>query len=393
MLTEQDITLVKSTIPLLEEAGPAITEYFYQRMFKHNPELQDIFNMSNQHTGRQKVALFEAIAAYAKNIENLGALTSAVERIAHKHTSFNIQPDHYNIVGHHLLATLRELAPDAFTADIEQAWANAYQFLAQIFIGRENELYTKTAAATGGWSAKRQFRLISKKIESALVTSFVFSPIDNKPVINYQVGQYLGIEVQTPHSENLAIRQYSLSDKPNGQTYRISVKRELGENPGLVSNHLHDNVKEGDIVNLYAPAGDFYFVDNSTPVVLISAGVGVTPMQAMLEQLSEISYPHQVQYIHACENKEQHSFNARVKELSDKQQWQHITWYKELTEETKGIHQGLIDFTKLNLPVADGNFYMCGPLGFMAFAKKALVKLGISETRIHYEVFGPHASL
>ena len=133
MLTEKDISLVKSTIPLLEQAGSAITEYFYNRMFKHNPELKDIFNMSNQKTGKQKVALFEAIAAYAKNIENLAALTTAVERIAQKHTSFNIQPAHYQIVGHHLLATLRELAPDAFTTEIEEAWANAYQFLAQIY--------------------------------------------------------------------------------------------------------------------------------------------------------------------------------------------------------------------------------------------------------------------
>ena len=75
------IAIIKTTIPLLENAGSAMTTHFYQRLFVHNPELQDIFNMSNQHTGRQQVALFEAIAAYAKNIENLSALTTAVERM------------------------------------------------------------------------------------------------------------------------------------------------------------------------------------------------------------------------------------------------------------------------------------------------------------------------
>ena len=134
MLTDKHIAIIKTTIPLLENAGSAMTTHFYQRLFVHNPELQDIFNMSNQHTGRQQVALFEAIAAYAKNIENLSALTTAVERIAQKHTSFNIQAEHYAIVGQHLIETLRELAPEAFTSNVEEAWTSAYQFLAGIFI-------------------------------------------------------------------------------------------------------------------------------------------------------------------------------------------------------------------------------------------------------------------
>lgn len=103
------------------------------------------------------MALFEAIAAYAKNIENLAALTAAVERIAHKHTSFNIQPEHYQIVGHHLIETLRELAPDAFTQEVEEAWTAAYLFLAKVFIDREGELYLQRKQAVGGWANAREF--------------------------------------------------------------------------------------------------------------------------------------------------------------------------------------------------------------------------------------------
>ena len=95
MLTTEHINIVKSTIPLLESGGTAITEHFYKRLFTYNPELKDIFNMSNQETGRQKTALFEAILAYAKNIDNLAVLKHAVERITQKHTSFYIQPEHY----------------------------------------------------------------------------------------------------------------------------------------------------------------------------------------------------------------------------------------------------------------------------------------------------------
>ncbi|WOH38646.1 NO-inducible flavohemoprotein [Thalassotalea fonticola] len=393
MLTDAHITIIKSTIPLLENAGPELTSYFYKRMFSQNPELQDIFNMSNQHTGRQQVALFEAIAAYAKNIENLLVLTTAVERIANKHTSFNIQADHYAIVGHHLIETLRELAPEAFTSEVEEAWGSAYQFLAQIFIKREDEIYQTNANTTGGWTGKRAFKIIDKIIESKLVKSFILEPVDKQPVIDFTPGQYLGVEVIPTGSDYKEIRQYSLSDKPNGKTYRISVKRETIGVPGIVSNFLHDGIAIGDVINVNAPAGDFFFVDRAAPVVLLSAGVGITPMQSMLETLAQNNYQFPVHYLHACENEEQHSFNQRVQSLTADKNWQQTTWYRDEISENKNIEHGVMDFSSKSLPLSDGDFYLCGPIGFMQFAKQQLLTLGVCETRVHYEVFGPHASL
>jgi len=393
MLTDKHIDIIKSTIPLLENAGPALTGHFYQRLFSHNPELQDIFNMANQHSGRQQVALFEAIAAYAKNIENLAALTTAVERIAQKHTSFNIKAPHYAVVGHHLIETLRELASEAFTADVEEAWTAAYQFLAQIFIDREAQLYQERADTLGGWRDARAFTVVDKQVESALVTSFVFMPVDDKPVIGFKPGQYLGIEVSDPKRKFKEIRQYSLSDKPNNATYRISVKREIGEAPGIVSNYLHDNVKIGDKLNLYAPAGDFFFTDRQAPVVLLSAGVGITPMQAMLETLAQQDYNNSVQYLHACENSEQHSFSLKTTKLINDNNWQQVIWYRDEKSEQAHIYHGMMDFTKVELPIEQGDFYLCGPIAFMQFVKQKLLGLGVAEANIHYEVFGPHADL
>jgi nitric oxide dioxygenase len=393
MLTDKHIDIIKSTIPLLENAGPALTGHFYQRLFSHNPELQDIFNMANQHSGRQQVALFEAIAAYAKNIENLAVLTTAVERIAQKHTSFNIKAPHYAIVGHHLIETLRELASEAFTADVEEAWTAAYQFLAQIFINREVELYQERAETLGGWRDARPFTVIEKVVESTLVTSFVFMPIDDKPVIGFKPGQYLGIEVSDPNSEFKEIRQYSLSSKANNQTYRISVKREMGDVPGIVSNYLHDEVHIGDSINLYAPAGDFFFTDRQAPVVLLSAGVGITPMQAMLETLAQKKYQHAVHYLHACENSKQHSFSSRTTTLINENNWQQDIWYRDEVTEQEHIHHGMMDFNKVDLPLKNGDFYLCGPIAFMQFAKQQLLTLGVPASNIHYEVFGPHADL
>ncbi len=274
MLSAQTIAIVKSTIPLLESAGVAITNHFYQRMFQVNPELKDIFNMTNQHSGRQQFALFSAIAAYAKNIDNLAVLTETVERVAHKHTSFFIQPEHYGIVGHHLIETLRELAPDAFTPEVEQAWIEAYGALATIFTGRERQLYNQTEQKPGGWYGPRRFKVKEKLSESELVSSFVLVPTDGEAVVDYQPGQYLGVKVKPAYSDYYEIRQYSLSDKPNGQSYRISVKRELGEVAGLVSNYLHNHIQVGDELDILPPAGDFFLQSAHLPTVLISAGVG-----------------------------------------------------------------------------------------------------------------------
>jgi len=391
MLNNQHIEVVKSTIPLLESAGPALTQHFYQRMFSHNPELKDIFNMTHQKTGRQSVALFEAVAAYAKNIENLEALTSAVERIAHKHTSFNIQAEHYQIVGHHLIETLRELATEAFTPEVEEAWTAAYLFLAQVFIDREGELYLQRKQAVGGWQNARGFVVKSKKAESELVTSFVLEPEDGGEVLDYQPGQYIGIELKPSQGDYNEIRQYSLSQKPNGNDYRISVKREIGEHKGLVSNFLHDEVNEGDRVSLYAPAGDFYYQEKQQPVVLISAGVGATPIQSMMQTLASQG-KKDVSVLYACNDQKQHTFKDETAQLVQQNNWKRFTWY---LNEASADFSGELDLNLVakELPLGSADFYLCGPVGFMESVVRQLEALGVDRDRIHYEVFGPHTYL
>jgi nitric oxide dioxygenase len=108
MLTDKTISIVKATAPILEEHGEALTRHFYKRMFARNPEVAPFFNRSNQHVGTQQKALAAAICAYAANIDNLEVLGGAVELIAQKHASLQIQPEHYPIVGENLLASIRE---------------------------------------------------------------------------------------------------------------------------------------------------------------------------------------------------------------------------------------------------------------------------------------------
>ncbi|WP_273858261.1 NO-inducible flavohemoprotein [Photobacterium sp. GSS17] len=394
MLSQQTIDIVKATAPVIAQTGPALTAHFYERMFRHNPELKDIFNMSNQRNGDQREALFNAICAYANNIENLAALLPAVEKIAHKHTSFLITAEQYAIVGQHLLGTIDEMLSPG--DDVLNAWGEAYGVLAEVFIQREEAIYQENETKNGGWRGTRSFEVIEKRRESEVVTSFVLKPIDGQPVSDYLPGQYLGINLKPAGFEYREIRQYSLSSAPQPDCYRISVKREEG---GKVSSYLHDTLQVGEVIEVMPPAGDFFLdVEPTTPVTLLSAGVGLTPTLAMLETLT--AHQAEVRWLHAAENGAQHAFKESVQHLVH--QYPHIhshTWYREPLASDQPAedyqHQGLMDLNVMADELRDPamHFYFCGPVGFMQHVARQLIELGVTPERLHYECFGPHKVL
>ncbi|GGB32540.1 flavohemoprotein [Oceanisphaera marina] len=398
MLDSRTIEIVKSTVPLLESANTALTEHFYKRMFRDNPELKDVFNLSHQASGRQPAALFSAVLAYAKNIDNPAVLSSAVERIAQKHTGFSIQPAQYDIVGHHLLETIKELAPDAATPEVIDAWAQAYGALAGIFIGREEQIYQQSEEKAGGWRGHRAFVVKEKQVESEQITSFLLAPADGKAVLDFLPGQYLNLHLDSPKLAYKETRQYSLCQAANGQNYRIAVKREPN---GVASNFMHDEVQVGDTLQVLPPAGDFFMeVSTDTPVVLISGGVGQTPMRAMLDQLIKHEHKADIHWLHACENGAQHAFKDHMQGLrqANANLTTHV-WYRTPGEQDQPAEQyhaeGLMDLNQLKERIAPANahYYFCGPLPFMAMVKETLSGWGIGDDRLHYEVFGPHQTL
>ncbi len=388
MLDQKTIDTVKSTIPLLESVGSVFTNHFYQRMFTHNPELKDVFNLSHQRSGKQPVALMDAVLAYANHLDNPAVLLSAVERIAQKHTGFMVQPEQYAVVGEHLLKTIEELAPDAATPEVLEAWGKAYQLLADIFIQREQQIYQASATKRGGWQGTREFWVTEKKVESSEITSFVLEPVDVQPVADYLPGQYLSIYLDSDRLTHKEYRQYSLSDRPNGRSYRISVKREAG---GVVSNHLHQHLQQGDILEVLPPAGDFKLeVEPDTPVVLLSAGVGLTPMLSMLNTLLEESHLASIHYLHACEDGRQHAFREYIEQQARQHfQLSSYTWYnRPLDEDRPGEdyqYQGLMELEPLRLQLlADREnvqFYFCGPVGFMQMINRQLREWGLVRLR------------
>ena len=392
MLDPATRQLVKATAPVLQQHGLTLTRHFYARMFQHNPELRELFNQGHQRSGAQQQALAMAVAAYAEHIDDPTVLLPVLERIAHKHVSLGIRREQYAIVGQHLLASIQEVLGTAATPELVQAWAAAYGQLAHLLIGLEQTLYDKAATQPGGWSGWRTFRVARKQPESAEITSFELVPADGGPVPGYQPGQYVTVRLVVPGLGYRQPRQYSLSDAPGKGVLRISVKREGGAAPqpdGMVSHQLHRDVAEGDTLEVSPPAGDFFLhEDRQTPVVLVSAGVGITPVMAMLEHLHRQHSGRTVRFWHASRHPGVQAFAPRVRDivraLPDAQAW---VVHEQPDPADACDAPGRLDLSTLPLP-DDADFYVCGPRGFMHAQIQTLHRRGVPPGRIHAEAFG-----
>ncbi|WP_029970431.1 NO-inducible flavohemoprotein [Paraburkholderia graminis] len=396
-LTADQIARVKATVPVLAEHGTTITKHFYKRMFAHHPELKNLFNQTHQQSGNQPETLARAVYAYAANIDNLGALGPAVSRIANKHASLNIRPEHYPIVGRHLLGAIVDVLGDAVDQPTLDAWQVAYGQLANIFVGTEAKLYEGAA-----WSGFRPFKVARKQVESDEITSFYLTPADGTAACEFEPGQYVSV---TRFVDKLGVdqpRQYSLSDAPHGKWLRISVKREDGREdaaPGHVSNLLHAGVEEGTIVHVTAPMGDFTLDrKKTTPVVLMSGGVGVTPMTSMLSTLLADGSQRSVTFVHACRNGRVHAFREWLDETAASHaNVKRVVFYEAVdASDRQGLDydfEGRLDVTKIadRVIALDADYYICGPVPFMRAQRDALVALGVEPTHIHTEVFGSGA--
>lgn len=402
MLTAKTIAIVKSTAPILQTHGETLTRHFYTRMFTHNPEVAPFFNPANQTAGKQQRALAGAIAAYAANIDNLEVLGGAVELIAQKHASLMIKPEHYPIVGENLLASIREVLGEAATDDIINAWAEAYGFLADILIGREKQIYEANASKPGGWEGFKHARVIRKEKESSTITSFYLVAADGAPLPNFKPGQYITVRATTPNGST-TMRNYSLSDKPGQEWFRISVKRELppeAHTPaGYVSNWLHDKVEAGSTLEIAPPCGEFFLditEQHTRPLVLLAAGVGITPIMSMLLTALDAMKNRTIIFIHACLNEEVQAFKSTITALEKHHpNLQAHHRYSDMGPRSGNASNGFVtaELIESLVPERDADYYFCGPQPFMIGVYQNLLKWGIPSSQVHFEFFGPRQEL
>lgn len=392
-LSPESEAVVRATAGVVAAHAEEITQVFYPAMFAAHPELLRVFNRANQAVGEQPKALAASVVAFAVQLIDPDApdFTPVMRRIAHKHVSLGIQARQYTIVGHHLLDAVGAVLGDAVTPEVRAAWDEVYWLFGCSLIAEEAKLY-----ALGGTDPEqplRAHRVVERFEESDDVFSLLLAPVTGE-VPSHRTGQYVAIAVDLPDGSRQP-RQYTISSGPRGDSLRVTIKRVRGVDgapDGQVSTWLHENARPGTVLDVSQPAGDVVLDDSTQPLVLVSAGIGITPIAAILEDLSRRQPERTVRLFHADRAHDTHAlYSSLRRQVLAMEDARAQNWYETDAEQAPTLYParpGYMDLTDVDLP-ADATVFMCGPLPFMRAARATLVARGIPSERIHYEVFGP----
>lgn len=390
---------IQASVPVLREHGLSITRHFYQTMLDAHPELKNLFNLGNQANGEQQQALAAAVFAYAANIDNRQALAPVLSRIAHKHVAVGLKASHYPIVGQYLLGAIAHVLGAQASPPLLDAWAEAYWLLAAELIHAEAELYAAGGQAAGSFQS---VNVVKRVQESEDVLSFYLQSADGRSPGQFAPGQYISVVQQI--GELRQLRQYSLSDADNQDYWRISVKHERGNTAqnqvqGMVSSQLHAGLQVGDKVLVSMACGDFTPLQNHAAqqeqaLVLISAGIGITPMISVLNTLAAQGSPRPVHFIHAAKDGAHQPFRAELEAARARLPHLRTHIAHELAQGGQaGVDYDAGGLLRLQEVLSDadlgGSFYLCGPRAFMQAQSAVLAGGGVKPEQIRREVFGP----
>ena len=407
MLSDTSSPVIKATLPVVGEHIEEIATRFYNHMFEARPDLLDgLFNRGNQADGRQQQALAGSIAAFAGFlVDKPDQLPDhLLSRIAHKHVSLGLSPDQYQVVHDHLFWAIADVLGEAVTPEVAAAWDEVYWLMANMLINKERGLYS--AVHLSPETIWRTWRVARRIRETDDVVTFVVERTDERDVKPSLPGQYVTIKMPM-HDGVHQPRQYSLTRADDGHHRHFAVKRVRGlQTPdGEMSNLLHDEIHEGDEVVLWAPFGDVVLEYTDRPVVLASAGIGITPMAGMLSHLVKSGSQRRVMLLHADDRPASFPLRAQVTDdLARLPDASLNTWFLEpATAGTDAAgtaaagtgaarstseFKGFMDVNAVDLP-DDAEYYLCGPLPFLKSVRSALVAKGVPAKDIQYEVFGP----
>ncbi|MGY6242259.1 pyridoxamine 5'-phosphate oxidase family protein (plasmid) [Burkholderia ambifaria] len=241
------------------------------------------------------------------------------------------------------------------------------------------------SASPSNWRPLRIAKIVD---EARAIRSFHFEPAHGGALPAHEAGQHLTLRIALPDSDAPAIRSYTLSDAPGAPHYRITVKRE-----GRVSAWLHDHARAGMTLDAQMPRGRFTFdVASPRPAVLVSAGIGITPMFAMLRRaLADDTPSRRVVFVHGSRDTADRPFAAELTRIADTDARVALHWFDSRPQRDGAARPGRIDVAQLKriLPFDDYDFYLCGPSAFMRDLYDGLRALNVPDERIRFEAFGP----
>lgn len=391
MLSETSTATVRATLPAVGAAIGDIADLFYRKLFAAHPELlRDLFNRGNQASGAQRQALAGSLAAFATGlVEHPDTRPDVMlSRIAHKHASLGVTAEQYEVVHTHLFAAIADVLGDAVTPEVAAAWDEVYWLMAGALIAVEERLYAQRGVVAGDvWS---EWEVAGRIEETADVATFRLRPADGAPAPAFRPGQYVSVQVELPDGAR-QIRQYSLSRAPGSALRSITVKRVRGEGSpdGEVSCHLHARTRTGDRLRVSVPYGDLVLDHTDAPLLLVSAGIGCTPMLSMLEHLVDTGHRSPVTVVHGDRSPAAHALRTDHALFTGKLPGGEAHfWYEDPEPGHRADRTGRVDLTGLGVP-SGTHAYLCGPLPFMRAVRGQLLAKGVRAADIHYEVFGP----
>jgi nitric oxide dioxygenase len=384
--------VIEATLPVVAENIEDIATRFYTHLFGEHPELLDgTFNRGNQAEKSQQMALAASVAVFASSLVKVPEQLPEhlLNRIAHKHASLGITPAQYDVVHDNLFWAIVDVLGDAVTPEVAAAWDEVYWLMAYALINLERGLYS--ARGVRPETVWREWEVAEKVQETDDVVTFRLRKTDDRLVKTSLPGQYVTVQVPMPDGVRQP-RQYSLTKADDGEHRQFSVKRVRGDGrpDGEVSNFLCDSVGVGDRLTLSLPFGDVV-LDDSRPVVLASAGIGVTPMAGMLSHLAAAASHLPITVLHA--DVDEASFALRNQVAEDVRflpgASAHV-WYESGADSALPVevHGGQMNLDDIKLP-DDAGYYLCGPLPFMRAVRSALLDRDVAPRDIQYEVFGP----
>lgn len=382
-LSSQHAEIVTTTLPLVGAHIDEIATEFYRGLFEAHPELlRNLFNRGNQGQGAQQRALAASIATFAAHLVNpeLPHPADLLSRIGHRHASLGVTAAQYSVVHEHLFAAIVEvLGADTVTADVAAAWDEVFWIMADTLIALERDLYA--AAGVDPGDVYRRARVIGRVDDpsgAVLVTVASGKRIETVP------GQYVSVGITLADGAR-QLRQYSLVNA-DGDELTFAVKP-----AGEVSEWIRANLCVGDLLDVTVPFGDIPVPSPEMPLVLISAGIGITPMVGLLEHLAAQESGAEVRVLHADRSDTSHPLRERQRELVRSLPNATLeVWYEDgVTSGEPDAHPGRMSLDGIDFS-DDVHVYLCGADGFVRAVRAQLADRGLPAERVHCELFSPN---
>ena len=372
-LSDEHAELIKATLPPVGENIETITKTFYNKMFTAHPELiANTFNRGNQKQGAQQKALAASVATFATQLVDPNAPDPVMmlDRIAHKHVSLGIREDQYQIVHDNLMAAIAEVLGDAVTPEVAEAWDAVYWLMADVLIKHEAKLYASDGVTDG--DVFRRAEVTAKEQLTDSVFAYTLTGDFTAP----RPGQYTSVGVTLDDGAR-QLRQYSIIEG-DAHSYRIAV-----ETDGEVSTFLRDRVAIGDTVDATLAAGDLVLQESDNPVVLISSGIGSTPMVGILGHLARTNSDRKVTYLHADESEDSWAQRAETEALANSLADAHVTATFRSQDQRVNIAEA---------DLAGADVYLCGGANFLQGIRDAIAALPADKApaNVYFELFSPN---